>query len=97
MELHRAIVIRRTMLDMSRGDLVAASGLSYPFVAELEKGTKEPSMRTLRALADGLRFDGVTAMFEWADRLAVFMGDEGAHVAGADRVVDITPLCLSFT
>jgi len=103
MELSRMIVIRRTMMGMSRNDLVAATGLSYPYVAELEKGSKEPSMATLRALVAGLRFDDVRAMFAWGDMLADFLdadpatrGERLATFGLVGGVIDITPASVSF-
>ena len=103
MELSRMIVIRRTMMGMSRNDLVTATGLSYPYVAELEKGSKEPSMATLRALSTGLRFVDVRAMFAWGDMLADFIDAypavsiEMQRATGATGgVIDITPADVSF-
>ena len=39
---------------MKRKDLAERSKLSYPYVSELEKGTKEPSARAFRQLAEAL-------------------------------------------
>ena len=52
--LGRAIAVRRTELGLKRKDLAERSSLSYPYVSELEKGTKEPSARALRQLAEAL-------------------------------------------
>ena len=52
--LGKAISIRRIELGLSRNDLRDRSGLSYPYVAELEKGAKRPSSRSLDALAEAL-------------------------------------------
>lgn len=52
--LGKAITIRRVELGLSRNDLRDRSGLSYPYVAELEKGTKTPSSRALEAIAEAL-------------------------------------------
>ena len=38
-----AIAVRRTELGLKRKDLAERSSLSYPYVSELENGTKEPS------------------------------------------------------
>ena len=52
--LGRAIASRRGELGLKRNDLRDRSGLSYPYIAELENGTKRPSSRTLAALAEAL-------------------------------------------
>lgn len=49
-----ALVSLRTQRGMTRTDLAEASGLSYPYVAELEKGRKNPSARALAQLASAL-------------------------------------------
>ena len=52
--LGKAITIRRVELGLSRNELRDRSGLSYPYVAELEKGMKSPSSRSLEAIAEAL-------------------------------------------
>ena len=39
---------------MDRKSVAAESGLSYPYVAQIENGEREPSLRALQALADAL-------------------------------------------
>jgi len=51
-ELIRA---RREDLGMSRRELVEATGLSYPYVSQLETGYRLPSSTALRDLAGALR------------------------------------------
>jgi len=46
---------RRESLGISRRDLAAATGLSYPYIAQLEGGYRAPSVTTARRLADALR------------------------------------------
>jgi transcriptional regulator with XRE-family HTH domain len=41
---------------MKRKDLAAASGLSYPYIAEIENGGKVPSQRALQAIAEALHW-----------------------------------------
>ena len=45
---------RREALGISRRDLAAATGLSYPYIAQLEGGYRAPSVTTARRLADAL-------------------------------------------
>ena len=53
------VVLRATReaRGMSRRDLAEASGLSYPYVSELETGVKYPSDRALHNLAAALDMD----------------------------------------
>lgn len=53
--LGRAIAARRVTLGMKRKDLAEASGLSYPYIAEIENGGKSPSQRALNAIAEALK------------------------------------------
>lgn len=52
--LGRAIACTRLEQGMKRKELAAASGVSYPFLAEIENGKKWPSFPTLIAIADAL-------------------------------------------
>ena len=67
--LGKAINIRRVELGLSRNDLRDRCGLSYPYVAELEKGTKSPSARALEAIAGALEMRPHELMAR-AERLA---------------------------
>jgi len=53
-ELGRAIEVRRTLLRLKRKDLAQKSGLSYPYISEIENGAKEPSAKALRQIAEAL-------------------------------------------
>jgi transcriptional regulator with XRE-family HTH domain len=50
----RRLKARREELGLSRRDLVEASGLSYPYVSQLETGYRLPSHSALAALAQAL-------------------------------------------
>lgn len=52
--LGKAIAIRRLELGLKRNDLRDRSGLSYPYIAELENGSKAASSKALGALAEAL-------------------------------------------
>jgi transcriptional regulator with XRE-family HTH domain len=52
--LGRAIELYRVHLGWKRKDLSKESGLSYPFISEIENGTKEPSSKSLRQIAEAL-------------------------------------------
>jgi transcriptional regulator with XRE-family HTH domain len=51
-ELGRLVQQRRHELSLSRRDLAAASGVSYPYVSQIETGDRDPSLKTLRRLAE---------------------------------------------
>ncbi len=50
----RAIRVIRTEQGLSRKELAERSGLSYPYVSEIETGKKSPSSKALRAIADAV-------------------------------------------
>jgi transcriptional regulator with XRE-family HTH domain len=56
-EFGRRIKARRERLGLSRRDVVEASGLSYPYVSQLETGYRLPSHKALAALAEALELD----------------------------------------
>lgn len=53
----RRVKARREALGLSRRDVVEASGLSYPYVSQLETGYRLPSHKALAALAEALELD----------------------------------------
>jgi transcriptional regulator with XRE-family HTH domain len=53
--LGRAIASLRTARGMKRMDLKQRSGLSYPYIAEIENGSKRsPSLKAVAAIAEAL-------------------------------------------
>ena len=57
--LGQLIRTRRQALGMRRRDLVDATGLSYPYVSQIETGYRLPSDRAVRDLAAALQMDPV--------------------------------------
>lgn len=53
-QLGRFIEQRRTELGLSRRDLAERSGLSYPYVSQLETGDREPALKAMKQLAPAL-------------------------------------------
>ncbi|TIC86704.1 helix-turn-helix domain-containing protein [Nocardioides sp. GY 10113] len=51
LELGRAIAARREELGMSRKELAQATGLSYPYIAQIETGYRLPSTKHQVALS----------------------------------------------
>jgi two-component system response regulator DevR len=52
--LGRAIQALRAERGMKRRQLAATSGISYPYLAEIEKGRKQPSSQTMSGIASAL-------------------------------------------
>ena len=70
-ELGRFLEHRRHELGLSRRDLADQSGLSYPYVSQLETGDREPALKAMRALAPVLEvrpeeLAALVAGGEWA-------------------------------
>lgn len=53
-ELGRLVEQRRHELGLSRRDLANGSEVSYPYVSQIETGDRDPSLRTMRKLAEVL-------------------------------------------
>jgi transcriptional regulator with XRE-family HTH domain len=72
-EFGRRIKARREELGLSRRDLVAASGLSYPYVSQLETGHRLPSHKSVAMLARALELDPseLSAAIPYADMTPV--------------------------
>jgi transcriptional regulator with XRE-family HTH domain len=52
--LGRAVTVRRSAIGMSRKDLAMKSGVSYPYLAAIEKGDRRPSAKILGLIANAL-------------------------------------------
>jgi transcriptional regulator with XRE-family HTH domain len=50
-ELGRFLEHRRHELGLTRRQVADASGLSYPYVSQLETGDREPALKAIRSLA----------------------------------------------
>jgi transcriptional regulator with XRE-family HTH domain len=81
-ELGRRIATRRRELGLSRRDVVAASGLSYPYVSQLETGYRLPSHKSLGRLAHALQLDPAELSAAIAyDEMAVTLPPRAAPTA----------------
>lgn len=60
--LGRAIQVRRAELGLKRKDLARLASLSYPYLSELENGSKAPSAKALGQLADALKLSPADLM-----------------------------------
>src|SRR6266545_2322629 len=52
--LGRAIKVLRAERGLERKELAEASGVSYPYLSEIENGKKQPSSKAVLALAEAL-------------------------------------------
>ena len=73
------LVRRRQELGLDRKDVADRSGLSYPYVSQLETGARRPSTKALRLLADALEVSV-------GELLAVAGEDLPARVPSAGRL-----------
>jgi transcriptional regulator with XRE-family HTH domain len=71
-EFGRKLKARREQLGLSRRDVVDATGLSYPYVSQLETGYRLPSHRALAALAEALEMspNELSASIRYEEALA---------------------------
>src|SRR6202521_4846012 len=66
--LGRAIKVTRVELGLERKELARLSGLSYPYLSEIEKGKKRASTEALLAIAQALGLRQ-SELLERAERL----------------------------
>src|SRR5438128_12269230 len=66
--LGRAIRVTRTEQGLERKELARLSGLSYPYISEIEKGKKRASTEALRPIARALGLRQ-SELLERAERL----------------------------
>lgn len=67
--LGRAVAALRIERGMKRKDLVAAAGVSYPYLTEIEDGRKSPSTTVLEKIATALDMS-MSQVFERAESIA---------------------------
>jgi transcriptional regulator with XRE-family HTH domain len=69
--------MRREELGISRKDLASRAGISYPFLSEIEKGTKQPSSKKLGQLAGALEL-GTEELVTISKRLGAIHGESSS-------------------
>jgi transcriptional regulator with XRE-family HTH domain len=84
----RALASARSERGLKRMQLKERSGLSYPYISEIENGGKYPSQRAIQALADALGMSpselvGRAERIE-SDEVDAHLGD-GPHLASPPR------------
>ena len=106
--LGRTIKVVRTELGMERKELARQSGLSYPYLSEIEQGKKRPSSDSLQTIARGLRLRQ-SELLERAERSIdrdEAMAEPPARVGGRGRpsgrrgygrLYRITPTASAFS
>lgn len=88
--LGRAIRVIRTERGMNRKELAEVSGVSYPYLSEIESGRKTPSSKVMQQVADALRVRPSDLMVE-ADRLAIGAGAWRRADQAADAALMAAP------
>ncbi|SDE52044.1 helix-turn-helix domain-containing protein [Pseudonocardia oroxyli] len=80
--LGQAIRSRRRALGRTLAQVAAASGLSQPFLSQLELGRTRPSMRSLFRIAEALGTTQQALLAEAGDDGAVLMVDSARSLSG---------------
>jgi len=80
--LGRAIKVERTARGMDRKVLAERAGLSYPYVSEIENGSKRPSSQAVLQIADALGLEP-SELMAVAERLQIA---DGRRRSDPDRV-----------
>lgn len=70
-QVGRAVRRRRRGLDLTLAELAARTGLSKPFLSQVENDRARPSMRSLQRIADALGTTAVQLLGAAEDRRAV--------------------------
>lgn len=88
--LGRAIASLRTARGMKRMDLKRASGLSYPYISEIENGSKKsPSLKAVAAIAAALGVSPAELQARAEEIQAADSGPgTGVELASADPETD---------
>ena len=92
-QLGRAIMAARAERGLKRKELAEAADLSYPYVAEIENGGKQPSAKALQALARALG-TSPSQLLARSEMLGEHDASTPAESSSdlADRSSDSTPL-----
>ena len=75
--LGRALMVRRAVLRLDRKDLASKSGLSYPYVHQIENGMRTPSVSALKRMA---------AVLDVSDADLLALADDMPSLEDAKRV-----------
>lgn len=99
LELGRRIAARRDELGISRKDLAAMTGLSYPHIAQIETGYRLPSAKHQPVLAKvlGISLDdlfGITDEHVAAEPSAPLMSSAPRRRSTVDEVVESATLAI---
>ena len=57
LDVIRAIVDARASLNLTQSDLAKRTGINQADISKLENGTRNPTVRLLKKLADGMDMD----------------------------------------
>lgn len=84
--LGRAIKVERTARGMDRRALAERSRISYPYLSEIENGSKRPSSQAVFAIADALGI-GPSELMGLAEQLQRNDAIHGSHAMPAMRTL----------
>lgn len=84
--LGRAIKVERTARGMDRRALAERSGISYPYLSEIENGSKRPSSQAVFAIAEALGI-GPSELMALAEQLLANDARHGSFAMPAMRTM----------
>lgn len=85
----RAVAAVRAELGLKRKELAERAGLSYPYIAEIENGSKSPSQRALGGLAEALNMTP-SELMERAEQIPASTDGRTIAYATAERASSST-------
>jgi transcriptional regulator with XRE-family HTH domain len=80
--LGRALLLARTVRGLKRRDISQRTGLSYPYLSQIERGVRTPSSRALQSIADALDMT-TSELLSMADQVAEATPDDAVRAAAA--------------
>jgi transcriptional regulator with XRE-family HTH domain len=80
--LGRALLLARTVRGLKRRDISQRTGLSYPYLSQIERGVRTPSSRALQSIADALDMT-TSELLSMADHVAEATPDDAVRAAAA--------------
>lgn len=88
--LGKEIAMRRRALGLTLKQVAARTGLSQPFLSQIERGVAQPSMRSLSAIANALGTSGPVLLAGTRYHELTVGGRPGSEAPSSDGGVDHT-------
>jgi transcriptional regulator with XRE-family HTH domain len=75
----KAVYERRETLGISQEELASRAGLHRTYISDIERGARNPSLKTLSRLADGLEIT-TSQLIKMGEAKAAALGDNGSPI-----------------